>query len=72
MTHQVSVQFPKLNIGPSDFHISIKKHGAKMGELLISQGNIEWWPAGNSRRKKRLKWSEFEVIFEQYGKTVKN
>jgi len=72
MTHQVSVQFPKLNIGHSDFHISIKKNGAKMGELLISQGNIEWWPAGNSRRKKRLKWSEFEVIFEQYGKTVKN
>jgi hypothetical protein len=72
MAHEVSVQIPKLSIGKSDFQISIKKNGAKIGELLISQGNIEWWPSGNSRKKKRLKWSEFEYFFEEYGKTVKD
>ena len=72
MAHDVAIQIPKLSVGSSDFQISIKRNGKKIGELLISRGNIEWWPKGNYRKKKRLTWSEFEFMFEEYGTTVKN
>jgi len=72
MAHDVSVQIPKLSVGSSDFQITIKKNGMKIGELLISKGNIEWRPKGNSRKKKRLTWSEFEYMFEEYATTVKH
>ena len=72
MAHEVFLELPKINVGSQDTRIVIKKNGQKIGELLISKGNIEWWPKGNSRKKKRLKWSEFEVIFNEYGRTIKS
>ena len=72
MAHEVLLELPKVNIGSQDTRIVIKKNGLKIGELLISKGNIEWWPKGNSKLKKRLKWSEFEVVFNEYGKTIKS
>lgn len=70
MAHDVILELPKVNIGSSDTRIVIKKNGSKIGELLISKGNIEWWPKGNKTKRKRLKWSEFEIIFNEYGRTI--
>ena len=72
MAHEVFLEVPKINVGSTDARIVIKKNGSKIGELLISKGNIEWWPKGNFRKKKRLRWSEFEVIFNEYGTTIKS
>jgi hypothetical protein len=36
-----------------DFEIVAHKDGKKLGTMLISKGNVEWVPAGNSRNKKR-------------------
>jgi hypothetical protein len=41
-----------------DAEITVKSGGAKMGTLLISKGNIEWLPKGNSVNKERLSWGQ--------------
>jgi hypothetical protein len=42
-----------------------------MGTLLISKGNIEWLPKGNSVNKKRLSWGRFALLIEEQGRSVK-
>ena len=44
---------------------------SKLGTLLISKGNVEWLPKGNSVNKKRLTWDKFAKLIEDEGKTVK-
>ena len=42
-----------------------------MGTVLISKGNIEWVPSGNSVNKKRLSWVKFAELMSREGKDVK-
>jgi len=42
-----------------------------LGTLLISKGNVEWLPKGNSVNKQRLTWKQFADFMESYGKDVK-
>ena len=72
MSHKVTIHLGKFEVGKDDIHISIKKDSSKIGEILLSRGNLEWWPRGNKRRKKRLTWKEFQYLIEEYGRTVKN
>jgi hypothetical protein len=54
-----------------DFEIVAHKDGKKLGTMLISKGNVEWVPAGNSRNKKRLGWAKFAELMAEYGRDVK-
>lgn len=54
-----------------DVIIDIKRNGRKLGTVLVSKGNIEWVPAGNSVNKKRLSWAKFADLMETEGKDVK-
>lgn len=72
MAHKVKVAWPILELGRKDVHISIEKDSEKIGELLISKGNIEWWPRGNKRKRKRFTWQEFQYYIETHGKTIKS
>ena len=72
MAHKVKVAWPILELGGQDVHIYIEKDSEKIGELLISKGNIEWWPKGHSRRRKRFTWREFQYYIETHGKTIKS
>ena len=71
MTHKVKVDLPVIELTGRDMHIVIKKNSQKIGELLISKGNIEWWPKGFKKNKKRLTWTEFQYHMEQWGRPVK-
>jgi len=53
------------------FVLDIKKDGRKLGSALISKGNIQWVPAGNSVNKKQLSWTKFAELMESEGKDVK-
>ncbi len=37
---------------------------------MVSQGNVEWLPKGNSVNKFRLSWSAFAEMMEENGKSV--
>lgn len=61
----------RLEIGNGDVVIEVKENGQKTGDVLISKGAIEWFPAGNSRNKLRLNWSEFAKVMREHGKRAR-
>jgi len=65
--HRVTMQLPKDLIRGSDVVFSIKENGKKLGELHVSQGNVEWWPANHRTKKHRLSWSELSQAFINHG-----
>jgi len=66
-THDVSFEIPQKFVLSKDVTFEIKSDGAKLGELLISKGNIEWVPANNSVKKRRLTWERFASLMEKEG-----
>jgi hypothetical protein len=75
LAHKVIAKLHTKVVVHKDLEIEVKTiHGgrpSKLGTLLISRGNIEWLPKGNSVNKKRLSWVRFAELVENHGKTVK-
>ena len=71
MSHEVRARIDTKVVAHKDLEITVKSNGAKLGTLLISKGNIEWLPKGNSVNKKRLNWARFALLMEEQGRTVK-
>ena len=71
MAHKVHMRLPKEQLMNSDVEFVIVRGSAKLGELHISKGNVEWWPAGSRKRKYRLRWSQVAEIFEDERFLVK-
>lgn len=71
MAHEVRARIDTKVVAHKDLEITVKSDGSKLGTLLISKGNIEWRPSGNSVNKKRLSWRRFADVIEKHGKTVK-
>jgi hypothetical protein len=75
MAHEVNAKLHTKVVAHKDLEIEVKTidggKSSKLGTLLISKGNIEWLPKGNSVNKKRLSWVQFAALVEEHGKTVK-
>ena len=71
MAHEVRLKIDTALVTHKDFEIVVKSSEGKIGKLLISKGNIEWVPKGNSVNKHRLSWQKFAEFMEERGKTVK-
>jgi len=56
MAHEVRARINTTVVAHKDLEIAVKSNGSKLGTLLISKGNIEWWPKGRYVNKKRLSW----------------
>jgi hypothetical protein len=70
MAHEVTIELQSTFVLRKDVTFEIKKDDAKLGTLLISKGNIEWVPAGNSVNKHRMTWAKFADLMATEG-TVK-
>lgn len=71
MAHEVTLNLNSKFVLNKDIEIEVKTDAGKLGTLLVSKGNVEWKPAGNSRNKKRLTWTKFAALLESEGKAVK-
>lgn len=71
MAHEVTMDISTKFVLHKDVTIDVKKDGRKLGTALISKGNIEWVPAGNSVNKKRLSWAKFAELMVAEGKDVR-
>lgn len=71
MAHQVSLNLNEKLVFHKDVEIEVKADSSKLGTLLISKGNIEWLPVGNSVNKHRLTWKKFAELMETQGKPAK-
>ena len=71
MAHEVIMDISTKFVLHKDVEIEVKKDGRKLGTVLVSKGNIEWLPAGNSVNKKRLSWSKFADLMVENGRDVR-
>lgn len=74
MAHKVSLKLLTNVVTSKDFEVVIKtidnEKTTTLGRLMISKGNIEWSPGGNSVNKKRFTWLKFADLMME-GKTVR-
>lgn len=72
MAHDVRVKIDAAVARHKDFEVVVNSsHDGKIGTLLISKGNIEWLPKGNSVNKRRLSWTKFAALIEERGNPAK-
>ncbi len=69
--HEVRVRIDTALVAHKDFEVVVRSNKAKLGTLLISKGNIEWVPAGNSVNKRRFSWEQFDAFMRYEGKPAK-
>jgi len=69
--HDVNMNFHSKIVSKKDVEFDIKSDGKKLGTLLISKGNIEWVPSGNSKNKRRLSWEKFAELMTNDGSEKK-
>ena len=71
MAHEVRVRIDTAVVAHKDLEVIIRTDDGKLGTLLISKGNIEWLPKGNSVNKRHLSWRQFAELMEVEGKKRK-
>ena len=71
MAHEVTLSINSKFVLHKDVEIEVKTDGSKLGTLLVSKGNIEWLPSGNSVNKHRMTWRKFAALMENQGTPVK-
>jgi hypothetical protein len=65
-THVIEVELPAKVVLHKDVRFTIKSDGAKLGELHISKGAVDWWPA-NKKSKVSFTWERFARLLESGG-----
>ena len=72
MAYEVRAKINTTIVAHKDLEIVVKtsKEG-KLGTLLISKGNVEWLPKGNSVNRRQLTWWKLATLMETEGRRVK-
>lgn len=71
MKHQVIAKFAPKILNKKDMVLVVKANGKKLGELMISRGNIEWLPSGAHVYKQTMGWTKFADVMQREGKRRK-
>jgi hypothetical protein len=61
--HRIEVTQPPKTVLHSDVVFTVWSDGAKLGELQVSKGTLDWKPA-NRRRVTSLRWERFAELME--------
>jgi hypothetical protein len=61
--HHVEIVQPPKRVLNSDFTFVVYSDGVKLGELLVSKGSVDWWPA-NRRTGIKKTWEAFARLME--------
>ena len=74
MAHEIHLETNISHVVNKDVTITVKTGSkgkfSKRGTLLISKGNVQWVPAGNSVNKFQASWNELAKMMEENGKVV--
>ncbi len=61
--HRVEVVQPPKRVLNSDFTFVVYSDDAKLGELRISKGTVDWRP-GRGKKVIKKSWEQFAVLME--------
>ena len=70
MAHEVKFEIPSRPLGVKDLVFTVRKNGAKFGELRVSQGAVVWIPAEKSKGR-RLSWKQIDQLAQEHGRPVR-
>jgi hypothetical protein len=64
--HRIELQLPINAIVNADARFLVYSDDEKLGELAVSRGTIDWWPA---RRRKAISitWERFARLMEDFS-----
>jgi len=65
-SHKLEISLPPKVILNSDVVIDVQSDDAKLGELRISRGSIDWIP-GKHQASFRLSWERFDEVMRESG-----
>ena len=68
-THDVTVDLPTRFVLHSDVTFVVWSDDAKLGELQVSKGSIDWLP-GNGRTRYRMRWEKFNELMKTEGRAM--
>ena len=75
MAHEIHLATNISQVVNKDITITVKTGSSgnlgKLGALLVSKGNVQWIPAGNSANKYQIAWSDLADLIVEHGKQVK-
>jgi hypothetical protein len=65
--HSLQIELPRKVILNSDVVVEVKSGEAKLGELRISRGSVDWVPTKHQAAF-RLSWERFDALMRERGK----
>jgi hypothetical protein len=63
--HNVKFSLPERELGKVDARFFIYEDGKKLGEITISKGTIEYYPA-STPKPIEMSWSKFDRVMRKY------
>jgi hypothetical protein len=63
MAYSVEVELPVKQVLNKDVRFIIRSDNAKLGELLISKGGVDWYPV-NKQTAITMTWKQFARLVE--------
>jgi hypothetical protein len=71
---KVLVDLPKHSLSKEQrgagFEVFEPNGGAKIGDLIVSQGGLRWYPRG-TRNARYVSWKHFDQLMSDHGKQEK-
>ncbi|MFV3381980.1 hypothetical protein [Pseudomonas sp. NY15354] len=67
MAHEVNLTLHTKLVQRKDVEVEVRKDGDLLGDLLISQGTVDWRPK-NAQRKYKMSWTKFSELMVEHGK----
>lgn len=62
--HDIRLTLPKTLVNNTDIEFEVHADKAKLGELHVSKGSIQWVPAGARARSHHVSWEKFAAWME--------
>lgn len=69
--HRVKFELPQGELGHANAEFIVYKGGKAFGKLLVSKGAVVWRKKWKSKRGKKLGWSKFHELMQEYGRDVR-
>lgn len=64
--HNVSFELPKREMGKVDADFFIQKDGATLGQIRISKGGLDYYPA-NRKKPIKIGWTQFDKMVKEWN-----
>lgn len=64
MSHDVTFDIPRCDLGKADIHVKVKLNSEMLGKLEVSKGSVVWYPKDHTYGHKAT-WREFDEIMKK-------